>query len=679
MRGVTATEEKDSAIRVYFKVKKTGKTAKRQFTAKVKVVEAAPVVEVAKITEATQKETKKVAVKFSTAVEAVKAADFTVTRVDGNVVIPVKAVSLDADKTGATIETYTDMKDGKEYTITYTAADEAKTVSSVNFTATDAKVAKLAISTTTISANDSTEVKINTLDAQDVLLGSYKFSDLAQQKISADIKCSTNGYKDGDKIFLKNAGDTAEVKVVLHTYQYENGVEKDTISETFVVTAVDETYAGYTFGYSLVGANAGEPAWNASSYKQNTATPVKEGALAYFNFKNAAGADRTSKFSISSADTNVLLVAGGKAAKNTGMSVTGVKEGSTYLLVKDEKGSLIASLPVSVNAARKATRLELSTQSVSVSKALSQAAINVWPTVYDQYNAKMTIDSLDFTKLTTASNDNVLSEDDKKFTVTGANMTKGSYYYEVKAKVNNVEVKNNLSVTISEPSGSVETYGVEFDSATVDLATDETSTASKGAVTQKIRIARYQGGVLKDYLSTASIASITINGTNNEGSLSDKVVSDGAVMAVTCGAVSGGAVDSPFAQLVKTGSYLVTVTIKTGTNTTATLNNTFAVKNDQVTKYAANVKKTNISDKYTVAQVQDFTVFNDTDVFEITKDAAGIAKTNYTIRAVNSTVASSTSNNDKTIYVESVDVDVTVNGNNHIYLVIPVKWTFQCK
>ena len=50
------------------------------------------------------------------------------------------------------------MKDGKEYTVTYTASDEAKTASKVNFVATDAKIAKLAISAATISANDSTEV-----------------------------------------------------------------------------------------------------------------------------------------------------------------------------------------------------------------------------------------------------------------------------------------------------------------------------------------------------------------------------------------------------------------------------------------------------------------------------------------------------------------------------------------
>ena len=582
------------------------------------------------------------------------------------------------------------MKDGKEYTVTYTASDEAKTASKVNFVATDAKIAKLAISAATISANDSTEVKINTLDAQGVLLGSYKFSELAQQKITADFKFSNNGYKDGDKIYLKNAGDTAEIKTVLHTYQYENGVEKDTIEETFIVTAVDETYAGYTFGYTLVKSDAGKPAWNASSYKQNTATPVKEGALAYFNFKNAAGADRTDKFSISSADTNVLLVAGGRANKDAGMAVNGVKEGSTYLLVKDEKGNLIASLPVSVNAARKASRLELSTQSVSVSNVSAQAEVDVTPTVYDQYNTKMTIDSIDFTKLTVASADETVlkkvTSPTKKFVVTGAGVSDshtGTYYYELKATVNNVTVTNNLSVNVSKPSGTVETYGIELGTATVDLATDETSSASKGAVTQKIRVARYKGGVLKDYLTTASVASITVKGTNNEGDISSKVVSDGSVMSVTCGAVSGAGVsDAPFAQLVKSGTYTVTVTINTSDKTTATFANTFAVKNDQATKYDVNVKKTNISDKYTVADVTKTAAGGallDTDVLEINKDAAAISKDDYTIKVVNASVASTTDNNDKTINVESIEVDVKVNGDNHIYLVLPVKWTFQCK
>ena len=669
VRGVAETGEKDSAIRVSFKVKKNGKTSKSTFASKIKVVSPKPAV--AELTEAVQKETKKVAVKFSTAVESVKAADVTIKRVDGNVVIPVKSVSLDTDKTGATIETYTDMKDGKEYKVTYTATDEAKTVSEKNFTATDAKIAKLAVSTTTISANDSTEVKINTLDAQGVLLGSYKFSDLATQKISVDIKCSNNGYKDGDKIYLKNAGDTAEIKTVLHTYQYENGVEKDTIEETFIVTAVDETYAGYTFGYSLVKTGSGEPAWDASSYKQNTATPVKEGTLAYFNFKNAAGTDKTSKFSISSADTNVLLVAGGTAQKSTGMAITGVKEGSTYLLVKDEKGSLVASLPVSVNAARKATRLELSKQSVSVSKSTQQDNVDVTLTVYDQYNEKMDIDagSVGFTKLTVADqNANVLTTDhNTKVTVVGKNNPKGSYYYEVKAKAKDVEVKNNLSVTISEPSGSVYTYGVEFSDATVDVATDESKSAAPADKKQTIRIARYQGGVLYDYLTVASLSSISISGTNNEGSLGVASTSSLATsMTVTCGAISPAAL----AQVVKTGSYLVTATIKTGKDTTATVANTFSVKNDQAAKYAANVKKTDVSDKYGDI---DSALADADNVFQITRDGAGVDKTKYTIKYIKQTTQG------KTVNVESVDVEVTINGSNVIYLTIPVNHTFTLK
>ena len=144
MRGVAATGEKDSAIRVYFKVKKTGKTAKRQFTAKVKVVEKepeAPKVTVVKLTGATQKEAKKIAVTFDNkAVTPGAVSAFKVVRTEGNVVIPVKGVVYDDDKTGATIELYNGVTDAKEYTVTYQDTDEAKTESTATFTASDNKV-----------------------------------------------------------------------------------------------------------------------------------------------------------------------------------------------------------------------------------------------------------------------------------------------------------------------------------------------------------------------------------------------------------------------------------------------------------------------------------------------------------------------------------------------------------
>ena len=125
VRGVAATGEKDSAIRVSFKAKKTGKTSKFTFAAKVKVVEATPVVEVAKITEVVQKESKKLAATLSTTVDKVDASNFKIVRDNGSVVIPVKSAKPDDAKTGVTIETFADMKDGQAYTVTYTAADEA--------------------------------------------------------------------------------------------------------------------------------------------------------------------------------------------------------------------------------------------------------------------------------------------------------------------------------------------------------------------------------------------------------------------------------------------------------------------------------------------------------------------------------------------------------------------------
>ena len=93
VRGVAATGEKDSAIRVSFKAKKTGKTSKFTFAAKVKVVEAEAPVEALAIDAIAQKKASVVELTFNKELEAVKNAEFAVTRADG-VVRTVKSATL---------------------------------------------------------------------------------------------------------------------------------------------------------------------------------------------------------------------------------------------------------------------------------------------------------------------------------------------------------------------------------------------------------------------------------------------------------------------------------------------------------------------------------------------------------------------------------------------------------
>ncbi len=684
VRGMAATGEKDSAIRVYFKVKKTGKTAKRQFTAKVKVV--APKPAVAEITEAVQKETNKIAVKFSAAVDA-KTTDIAIVREEGTITIPVKSVVLDADKLGASIVTYTDMKDAKVYNVTYTAADEAKTKSTVSFTATDAKVAQLTLSTSTVVANESTEVKVNTLDANGVALGSYKFSELAAQKITVDVKCATGGYKDGDKIFLKNVGDTATVEATLHTYQFENGVEKDTIKNAdTTVTAVADSYAGITYNYTFTDKPA-TPAWDASTFKAVTTLPINENLYAHFNFK-AGSTDKTSKFKIASADKSIVIIAEGAITKAGNYDIKGLKEGSTYLIVKDEKDNLVTTLPVTVQAARKATSLKLSTNAITVSNSNAQAVKWVEAKVYDQYDKEMTIDagSVDFDKLTVASTCAVLAKSGNGVKVTGANMAKGTYYYQIKAKAGNVEVKNNLTVSVVDPTGSSSVaYALEVGSETVNLTKDPTSTSTTVAnVIQTIKVQQLKNGALNAYVGTSSIASITISGTNGEGTVT--VTSKGAANYGNTGYTGTATMaalvstDSALKQEVKSGTYLVTAKIYTSHTTTATtdISTTFVVKNDTTARFGANVKETQSNKCSTVTvtggdNIGSVISTTKNDMFAFTLD--GVEIDNGKIKRVD-WAASEKKVTGNEVYVGTVNITYEVKTGVVLYVPVTVNTTF---
>ena len=692
VRGMAATGEKDSAIRVYFKVKKTGKTAKRQFTAKVKVVEATPVVEVAKITEVVQKETKKVAVKFSTAVESVKPADFTITRVDGSVAIPVKGAVIDADKTGATIETYVDMNGEKEYKVSYTAADEAKTVSELSFVATNAKVAKLDFNKTTVVAGESTEVKVCTYDANGVKLGEYKFSDLAQQKITIEDKYSVGGYRNGDKIFLKNVGDTAELKATLHTYDFENGVEKNTIDGIATITAAADTFANITWGYTFT-KKQDAPAWSASTFKAATTLPINDDLYAHYHFMDGT-TDKSAKFKVTSADKSIVIVNDANTADKAA-EIKGVKAGSTYLIVKDEKDNVVTTLPVTVAAARKATRLALSQVSLSLSRADNQEVIWVKADVYDQYDEWMAItEDVKVTALTVAdtTDGKLVAVTSKSGTnygvkVTAAGKTKGNYYYEIEAKTANGSVKNNLNVSIADPkASSSESFDIKLGSATVDLTQNDYDGKTENKF-QTIQVRRLTGGVLADYVKIASIASIKIEGTDtdNKGSL-PAVASKGATettMTVTCGAVTGAAVGNGLAQLAKSGTYLVTVQMYTDAAKTAskvsTITTTFAVKNDTPARFGINIKETdcNKSSKGLATIENVFqTAKASNDMIAYTFDGVEIDAKNMGAVVINKKATG------KSVYVESVEFEYSLSGTDNkvvTYVVLPVKTTFTVK
>lgn len=537
VRGVAATGEKDSAIRASFKVKKTGKISKFTFAAKVKVVEKeAPKPTCVKLTGAAQKEATKIAVTFDNAAVTPGAVSaFKVVRNEGNVVIPVKAVSYDADKKGATIELYNGVTDAKEYTVTFTDADEAKTESTATFTATDNKIADIQLNKTTIVAKTADEVKVKTFDAQGVLLKEYKLTEAEANKMTIEVKSANNtGYRAGDNVYVAAVGDVLTVKVTLHTYKYENGTEVGTIERTFELTGATEDYAAISYGYTIA---KDQPNFNAASYKQSTTVAKSQSdAQVWFNFKNGS-VNKNDLFSVESSDNSIAIIAKTdlKNAVNYGVAIKPVKEGSAYIVVKDASGNLVTTLPFSVGAASKASSITLSATSITTSDVAGLDKPTSTVTVKDQYNNPLNIKNLkveatDRTTATSAEAITTKKADNKTIEVDGVQAPAGktiSYAYKVTAETNEGNMTAYLNVTILHGSSSekVNSYDLLLSTTSVDLAiTDKdknytTGTNTFSAVT--FRIGKYNtAGACIGYLDIpASKAAISVVSTDNSKTL----------------------------------------------------------------------------------------------------------------------------------------------------------------
>lgn len=604
VRGLVATEEnKPAAIKVSFTAKKTGKTSKYTFASKVTVVaKEEPKVTTVKLAGATQKEATKIAVTFDNAAITPGAISaFKVVRNEGNVVIPVKSVSYDADKKGATIELYNGVTDAKEYTVTYTDADEAKTESTATFTATDNKIADIQLNTTTIVAKTNAEVKVKTLDAQGVLLKEYKLTEAEANKMTIEVKSANNtGYRTGDSVYVAAVGDVLNVKVTLHTYKYENGVEVGTIERSFDLTGTTEDYAAITYGYTIADS---APNFSAASYKQNTAVAKSNAnANVYFNFKQGS-ADKNALFTVESSDNSVAIIAKTQLTSTINYAaIKPVKEGAAYIIVKDASGNLVTTLPFTVGAASKATTITLSSTSLTTSDVAGVVKPTSTVTVKDQYNNTLTIKTLkvEATDSTTAVSAQSITKakDTKTIEVDGTQAPAGktvSYAYKVTAETAEGNLTSYLNVTIIHGSATdtVSSYDLILSDTSVDLAVGkDDDTATNSAKTVAFKIGKYnKDGACIGYVNiVASKASISCVSTDGEKSLA--VVSGGAnnttstTAAVVVKAVSNGAADASNRAMSKKATagktYKVTAQF-TVNGSTATLIKTFDVKDTQGT------------------------------------------------------------------------------------------------
>ena len=157
---ITYTSSDDSIATVAADGTVTGvKAGKATITAKITVgkdsAETTKDVEVKNyvLKSVAQNKTNELVATIDGATKNIKASEVTIKTPD-NVVLPVKSVSVDdKDATKVTLTTFSEMKDGKEYTVTLDGT-------TVNFVATDNKVASINVNNLTIPAKTETEIKL---------------------------------------------------------------------------------------------------------------------------------------------------------------------------------------------------------------------------------------------------------------------------------------------------------------------------------------------------------------------------------------------------------------------------------------------------------------------------------------------------------------------------------------
>lgn len=717
--GIVVTGKKgaDTArkIVITFQNKKTKKTTNLTTKVVVKAVTpVTPVDETTKISAAKQNTFTEFTVTMSKALETVAAADFSMVRDDDNQVITVKSATLDAkDKTQVKLVVYTSLTDAKTYTITYTAADEAKTQSSTQVTVTDGTVADVAITPLEITANSATLIEYQTLDANGVIV-SQKGASKAESKVDVTWD-SLLGTMDNDtsKYILYNEGDTAKFTVTYHTYKYDTttGAELGVITKDFTVTAVKDASVISQFAYT---AATNKPYdWSKVTPKQTIALgddgSNSKQRTAYFLIKDAKGNNVTDTcgYTVESSDNSIVVADG---TVKDGAVLSPVNKGTAYLMIKDADGKVVNTLPITVGEKRTVSTFKLSSAVVNVVSTAAFAAGNknnaacVYTdvTAKDQYGDDIAV-SLEYENKT---NNGVATLDlnapaANSIRVTGTTSGKKGYdNYIIKATdALNKSMTTSLRVNSIEPTGTV-TYSVVFLDenekvvSSVDTTIGENLAAAPAAKTLKAVVVEKQSGVVvKACDATTNIGISGVKVTKNDGTTVANAVSKAGVTITSSAAIDasimGAGVTNAAINAAKdvvvtvrsftnpnsvknlgVGTYTIVYDLTKANNKTDRASASFAVKDTQ-TAVTAKVKETACGNATSINSIladPNFIEYYYGDVKLDTMPAVVDAKVTY---------SATTNGGYKNAYVKNVTITVPVAGQTYTMNVeVPVNKTF---
>ena len=379
-----------------------------------------------------------------------KPTDFTVKNETTNVVYPVSKVTVDSkDASQVTLTLFSEAKDAATYDVTLDGITKT-------FVASDGKVASVAPNTLTVPYATETEIKLVSKDANGVIIDEAAYG--KQDASKYDFTLTTNnGYVNGTKLYLNKIGNTATVEITYKSGKYDqNGkAEGNVTSGKLTITAVDQS-AINNFDVRIDDSNK-----SYDKAKDEKKIAAKDTKVAYFMIKNADGKEISdySKYSVVSSDPTTLMVGTNSNINAKSVTVTGVKEGTAYLLIKkDDK--VVGSVAITVVAEKAVASLELDKYSVTLSNVIGRS-VDVNVTLKDQYGNDMTdaeaarINVECLAKPDKAAGSHFSGDHTKKITFTTGDVA-GNYTFKIsyKNKDGKEVVARTISVSVKETVSS---------------------------------------------------------------------------------------------------------------------------------------------------------------------------------------------------------------------------------
>ena len=417
-----------------------------------------------------------------------KPTDFTVKNETTNVVYPVSKVTVDSkDASQVTLTLFSEAKDAATYDVTLDGITKT-------FVASDGKVASVAPNTLTVPYATETEIKLVSKDANGVIIDEAAYG--KQDASKYDFTLTTNnGYVNGTKLYLNKIGDTATAEITYKSGKYDqNGkAEGNVTSGKLTITAVDQS-AINNFDVRIDDSNK-----SYDKAKDEKKIAAKDTKVAYFMIKNADGKEISdySKYSVVSSDPTTLMVGTNSNINAKSVTVTGVKEGTAYLLIKkDDK--VVGSVAITVVAEKAVASLELDKYSVTLSNVIGRS-VDVNVTLKDQYGNDMTdaeaarINVECLAKPDKAAGNHYTGNNTKKITFTTGDVA-GNYTFKIsyKNKDGKEVVARTISVSVKNTTtANADSWKLNITNDNVDIKADKDNKDDKVVTAEIIGSADY--------------------------------------------------------------------------------------------------------------------------------------------------------------------------------------------